>query len=112
MYLFSRTKNGDQLKSSNPSAAAATREPDDNEPAPKARGDARTTANLEVLGLPPGARWDEITDAHARLVSDLTPGLDASHRNVALAEQFLHEVNEAFASLRLQSVSAKSRIAG
>ncbi|MEM7276235.1 MAG: hypothetical protein AAF547_24385 [Actinomycetota bacterium] len=60
--------------------------------------------HLRVLGLGPGASWDEICDAHRRLVADLTPGAGASHPNVALAESFLREVNDAFSSLRIHSV--------
>ena len=61
--------------------------------------------SLRALGLPPTANWDEIATAHRRLVSDLTPGPDASHRNVELAERFLREVNEAYASLQILSVA-------
>ncbi|MGI9598315.1 MAG: hypothetical protein ACR2QK_19280 [Acidimicrobiales bacterium] len=67
--------------------------------------DDDTAAHLQVLGLAGGATSEEIAAAHARLVSDLTPGPDASHRNVALAERFLNEVNHAFQSLRMQSVA-------
>jgi hypothetical protein len=61
--------------------------------------------HLQVLGLGNGATWDDICAAHARLVADLTPGPDASHRNVALARDLLDEVNTAFSSLRLSSVA-------
>ena len=61
--------------------------------------------SLRALGLPPTATWAEIATAHRRLVSDLTPGPDASHRNVELAERFLREVNEAYASLQILSVA-------
>ena len=63
------------------------------------------TRHLQVLGLSPGASSDEIHRAHARLVADLTPGPGASHRNVALANALLDEVNSAFDSLRLSSVA-------
>ncbi len=59
--------------------------------------------HFRALGLRTGASWDEICDAHRRLVSDLTPGPEASHRNVALANRLLDEVNQAFASLRARS---------
>jgi hypothetical protein len=58
---------------------------------------------LQVLGLARGASWDDICVAHRRLVADLTPGPDASHRNVALARRLLSEVNSAFDSLRARS---------
>lgn len=58
--------------------------------------------NLAVLGLGPDASWSEIAEAHRRLVSDLTPGPDATHRNVARAQALLQEVNAAYDSLRLQ----------
>jgi len=61
--------------------------------------------DLRTLGLAPGATWEDICRAHARLVADLTPGPDASHRNVALAETLLDEVNAAFSSLRFSSVA-------
>ena len=61
--------------------------------------------NLRVLGLSNDATWDDICTAHARLVADLTPGADATHQNVALAEAFLREVNEAFSSLQIRSVA-------
>lgn len=60
---------------------------------------------LEILGLQESATWDEITRAHRSLVSDLTPGPDASHRNVALALSMLEDVNRAFASLRVRMVA-------
>ena len=62
-----------------------------------------TATDLRVLGLPHDASWDEICEAHARLVADLTPGPDASHGKVALAERLLDEVNLAFDSLRARS---------
>lgn len=62
--------------------------------------DEEIADHLHVLGLPSDAGWDEICDAHRRLVSDLTPGPEATHRNVALANQLLSEVNSAFDSLR------------
>lgn len=61
--------------------------------------------NLRVLGLSYDATWEDICAAHARLVADLTPGADATHQNVALAEAFLREVNEAFSSLQIRSVA-------
>lgn len=61
--------------------------------------------NLRVLGLSYDASWDDICDAHQRLVADLTPGAGAAHQNVALAESFLQEVNDAFSSLQIRSVA-------
>lgn len=99
MLFFGRSKMDDQNSTSAAPAA----------PAPSGPGaavtDERSAANLRTLGLSVGASWDEITQAHARLVSDLTPGPGASHRNVALAEELLAEVNQALASLRMQSVA-------
>ncbi len=95
MSLFSRTKIDDQPHPVSTDTTSSRRGPVDE-----------AAAQLQVLGLAPGASADEIVAAHARLVSDLTPGPDASHRNVALAEQFLREVNQAFDSLRrMQSVA-------
>jgi hypothetical protein len=62
-------------------------------------------AALRVLGLRPDARWSDIAEAHARLVADLTPGPGATHRNVALAEALLREVNQAFDALRVRAVA-------
>ncbi len=59
--------------------------------------------HFRALGLPANATWDEVCEAHSRLVSDLTPGPDANHGNVALARRLLDEVNHAFASLRARS---------
>lgn len=97
MFLFGRTKTDDPSPASTTSVERSGRF-DDGRRLPSAD-------HLQTLGLRPGASWDEITEAHARLVADLTPGPGASHRNVALAEQFLAEVNQALASLRVQSVS-------
>ncbi|MGH1489686.1 MAG: hypothetical protein ACRBK7_09880 [Acidimicrobiales bacterium] len=121
MTLFSRTTINDQSEAESFDAVSARRQSNldsshDSATAKKAAGktsatdkaasDSPATAvHLQMLGLSPGATWDEITEAHARLVSDLTPGPNASHRNVSLAEQFLSEVNQAFASLRMQSVA-------
>jgi curved DNA-binding protein CbpA len=63
------------------------------------------TQHLRVLGLTNDASWDDICDAHQRLVADLTPSVGAAHQNVALAESFLREVNEAFSSLQIRSVA-------
>ncbi len=116
MTLFSRTTINDQSNAESFDAVSARRQSNldsnsDSASAKKAPGDEAasespaTAVHLQMLGLSPGATWDEITEAHARLVSDLTPGPNASHRNVSLAEQFLNEVNQAFASLRMQSVA-------
>ncbi len=59
--------------------------------------------HLKTLGLNPGASWEEVCQAHARLVADLTPGPGADHRNVELANRLLDEVNQAFDSLRVLS---------
>ncbi|MEM7323911.1 MAG: hypothetical protein AAF531_12560 [Actinomycetota bacterium] len=61
--------------------------------------------NLRILGLSNGASWDDICAAHQRLVADLTPSAGATHQNVALAEAFLREVNDAFSSLQIRSVA-------
>lgn len=61
---------------------------------------------LSMLGLSPGATWAEIADAHQRLVSDLTPGENATHRNVERAKAFLREVDDAFAALQRRELSA------
>lgn len=63
------------------------------------------THNLRVLGLSHDASWDDICAAHRRLVADLTPSAGANHQNVALAEAFLREVNDAFSSLQIRSVA-------
>lgn len=72
-------------------------------PTTSANSDREFSADLRILGLRGHATWDEIQDAHARLVADLTPGPGASHRNVALATQLLDEVNAAFRALRARS---------
>ncbi len=66
---------------------------------------ASAAASLSILGLDIGAVWEDVERAHRSLVSDLTPGPDADHRNVGLALSMLHEVNEAFASLSLRRVA-------
>ncbi len=63
-------------------------------------------ADLRVLGLGATASWDDIREAHARLVADLTPGPGASHGKVALARRLLDEVNLAFDALRARSLVA------
>ncbi len=97
MFLFGRTKTDHRPSTSMPSV-------DPNGRADLGRRQS-SADHLQTLGLRPGASWDEIAEAHARLVADLTPGTGASHRNVALAQQLLAEVNQALASLRVQSVS-------
>ncbi len=66
---------------------------------------ASAAASLSILGLDIGAIWEDVERAHRSLVSDLTPGPDADHRNVGLALSMLHEVNEAFASLSVRRVA-------
>jgi DnaJ-domain-containing protein 1 len=55
---------------------------------------------LQVLGLDTGASQTQIEESYRQLVSDLTPGPDASHRNVQLALHLLDEVNAAYVALR------------
>lgn len=64
-----------------------------------------TRRNLAALGLNAGASWEDIERAYRGLVSDLTPGPDADHRNVELALTMLQEVNEAFRSLAVRRVA-------
>ncbi|MDH3301722.1 MAG: hypothetical protein OES24_14565 [Acidimicrobiia bacterium] len=64
-----------------------------------------TRHHLSALGLGRGASWEEIQRAYRSLVSDLTPGPDADHRNVGLALRMLREVKEAFESLSVQRVA-------
>ena len=59
--------------------------------------------HLRVLGLPPGSSWDDVRRAHAALVSDLTPGPEACHTKVGLANRLLEEVNHAYTSLRART---------
>lgn len=66
---------------------------------------ASTRNHLAALGLGGGASWEEIERAYRNLVSDLTPGPDATHRNVELALTMLHEVNEAFRLLSVRRVA-------
>lgn len=66
---------------------------------------AELAGHLRALGLTEGATWEEITEAHRRLVSDLTPGPSASHRKVALAQTYLDEVNAAYESLQMLAVA-------
>ena len=61
--------------------------------------------HLATLGLDSGVGWEQIKRAHRSLVSDLTPGPEADHRNVDLALAMLHEVNEAFKSLSVRRVA-------
>lgn len=110
MSLFSRTKIDDQpdTSTSNSTIGNAAITPcrsERTDARSSAESEAAAAAQLQVLGLLPGATSEEIAVAHARLVSDLTPGAGATHRNVALAEQFLREVNQAFDALRMQSVA-------
>ena len=67
--------------------------------------DAELATHLRALGLSEGASWEDITEAHRRLVSDLTPGPSASHRKVSLAKKYLAEVNAAYESLQLLAVA-------
>ena len=99
MFLFSRTRIDQTIDT------ATKPDYSDHVTDSAASYDDDIIANLQILGLRPGASWDQVTQAHDRLVSDLTPGPGASHRNVALAEQFLSEVNNAYASLRVLSVA-------
>lgn len=61
--------------------------------------------HLQVLGLDESATWDDVKRAHRSLVSDLTPGPDAQHRNVGLALSMLEDVHRAFNSLRARMVA-------
>lgn len=61
--------------------------------------------HLATLGLNGQASWEDIKRAHRSLVSDLTPGPEADHRNVELALAMLHDVNEAYESLSVRRVA-------
>ena len=61
--------------------------------------------HLRILGLADSASWADVERAYRSLVSDLTPGPNASHRNVAKALAMLDEVNRAFNSLRVRMVA-------
>jgi len=69
------------------------------------RFDIGTQDHLQVLGLDESASWADIKRAHRSLVSDLTPGPDADHRNVGLALAMLDDVNRAFTLLRIRMVA-------
>ncbi len=58
-----------------------------------------------ILGVSDEASWEEISNAHSRLVADMTPGPKADHQRVTLALAMLDEVNLAFASLQRQAVA-------
>ena len=60
---------------------------------------------LAVLGLNEAATVEDITLAHHRLVSDLTPGPDAKHGRVELALAMLEEVDQAYRWLKMSAVA-------
>jgi hypothetical protein len=60
---------------------------------------------LAVLGLDETATVEDITLAHHRLVSDLTPGPDADHGRVELALAMLEEVDQAYRWLKMSAVA-------
>lgn len=64
-----------------------------------------TRNHLATLGLNGEASWEDIKRAHRCLVSDLTPGPEAAHRNVELALAMLHDVNEAYELLSVRRVA-------
>lgn len=64
-----------------------------------------TKQHLAALGLSKTASWEDIERAYRSLVSDLTPGPEAGHRNVELALSMLHEVNAAFSFLSVRRVA-------
>lgn len=108
MILFGRTKTNDETADRAMSGLNEDSElPPPAEPAPTGGGltHADAAVHLQALGLPPNSSWAEVTVAYDRLISDLTPGPDASHSNVALAQKFLVEVNQAYASLRNLAVA-------
>ncbi len=59
-----------------------------------------------ILGVSDDASWEQICEAHARLVADMTPGPKADHQRVTLALAMLDEANLAFASLQRQAAVA------
>ena len=97
MISFRQTASGDNGDSISTASQAETRATSGTE-RPSSTDD--TAMHLQTLGLPPGATWEQATAAHRSLVADLTPGPDASHSNVELAQRYLLEVNQAYASLR------------
>lgn len=68
------------------------------------RGEIRRR-QLSVLGLDETASAEDISAAHRRLVSDLTPGPDANHGRVELALAMLEEVDQAYRWLKLSAVA-------
>lgn len=94
MFQLSRGKHNRPMT---PSTSA----PSSPDPADRLADDE--SKHLRVLGLAPGSTWDDVRRAHAALVSDLTPGPEACHTKVGLANRLLDEVNQAYTSLRART---------
>lgn len=90
---------------------ASVRRDDTREIGSRRSGDARPYEpeirrhQLSVLGLHETASAEDISAAHRRLVSDLTPGPDANHGRVELALAMLEEVDQAYRWLKLSAVA-------
>lgn len=90
-----------EVDSENGDAAVS---PSVRETPPQARFESESSCR-SILGVPENASWDDICAAHARLVSDMTPGPGADHSRVQLALSMLDEVDQAFATLQRQAVA-------
>ncbi|MDA3041319.1 MAG: hypothetical protein O3C27_17685 [Actinomycetota bacterium] len=63
------------------------------------------TALLEILGLFPGATWEDIRAAHRELIDGHRAEPSTDEAQAHLAEQIRREMNSAYAALRLLAVS-------
>lgn len=59
----------------------------------------------EILGVEPGADWDELSAAHARAMVEYDPARETDPDRVALARAIRREINASYATLRLLASS-------
>lgn len=63
------------------------------------------TVLLEILGLFPGATWDEVREAHRELIDGHRAEPFTDEPQAQLADEIRREMNSAYAALRLLAVS-------
>lgn len=63
------------------------------------------TVLLEILGLFPGATWDEVREAHRELIDGHRAEPFTDEAQARLADEIRREMNSAYAALRLLAVS-------
>ncbi len=83
----------------------AVTQPAVTQPTPAGPTAPEATVLLEILGLFPGATWDDVREAHRELIDGHRAEPFTDEAQARLADEIRREMNSAYAALRLLAVS-------